>query len=272
MKERQILFSGPMVRAILDGRKTMTRRVVKWPILSHSDGGKQRIFSERDVDTINELLSDRRRHPCQRIKCPYGAPGDRLWVRETFWAKHEFGDCEYGRGPDLGPCLDLGPDFHPGIDYCATPEYLSPPKDGNAVDPHKVCEPGVWWLSPKEGWDGKSDYMNDGEWVFLPWDGFSKCPSIHMPRWASRITLDVTGVRVERVQDISEVDACAEGVSYTGPYPAAFASGFLPRPENIARREFQTLWNSINGKRAGADWASNPWVWVVEFRRVQDNG
>lgn len=187
--ERPILFSGAMVRAILDGKKTQTRRVVKpqppadwvpspWPY----DGA---------------AWSDRR--------CPYGAPGDRLWVRET-WAP-------------ISPDEERRPIRECRIEYRA---------DTSAARPG--------------GWDEDTDDPEAARWR----------PSIHMPRWASRLTLEVTGVRVERVQDISEDDARAEGV-----YPYA----------DNPRRFFQELWNSINGAR-GYGWNSNPWVWVVEFRRV----
>ena len=87
-----------------------------------------------------------------------------------------------------------------------------------------------------------------------------------MPRWASRITLEITGVRVERLHDISEKDAISEGVTYTGPLPMAVLSGCLPAPDDLAIKEFKILWESINGAES---WYANPWVWVIEFKRVQ---
>ena len=189
MKERPILFSGPMVRAILDGKKTMTRRVMKLPI-SHNDiesvsditGGWWCGFNSNDTSYL--------------LTCPYGQPGDRLWVRETWRSTR------VDKTP--APCI-----------YRA---------DG-----------------------GKTPYGK-------PW-----IPSIHMPRWASRITLEITGVWVERVQEISEENAKAEGVT-----PSIVGQDL----DHLRYRAgFQSLWDSINAKR-GYGWDANPWVWVLTFRRV----
>ena len=180
MKERPILFSAPMVRAILEGRKTQTRRLVKLRPGQEIEHGA--VFSARDPFL---MLS------------PYGSPGDRLWVRETF----------HGGG-------------NGGAEVAFKADYL-------------IARDVKRWT-----------------------------PAIHMPRRLSRITLEVTGVRVERLQDISEEDARAEGIDavrvQTGP--AALAG----RPWAT---EFCALWDSLNAKRA--PWASNPWVWVVEFRRAE---
>lgn len=181
MKERPILFSGPMVRALLDGRKTRTRRVVKpQPEWSCSP---LEFTNSPGVWAPNEAEDYRR--------CPYGVPGDRLWVRET-WQR-------------VVPLL---------IDPTTKYEYLATVRDG--------CHPARWK------------------------------PSIHMPRVASRITLEVVRVRVERVQQITEADAIAEGCG---------------RAEcgALAVLEYCRLWNEINGPGA---WAENPWVWVVEFKRI----
>lgn len=197
MKERPILFSALMVRAILADEKTQTRRVVKpQPDIIDSDGNARK-YKPLEVVLNGELVvmhgppDDPRdaRYVDRPIPCPYGMVGDRLWVRET-WAWH----------PDCG-----------GAIYRAT-------------DP---------------GWDD-NDY------------GIKWRPSIFMPRWASRLTLEVVSVRVERVQDISAADKEAEGLHENQGYgPAAFES----------------LWNEINGKR-GYGWEVNPWVWRVEFKRV----
>jgi hypothetical protein len=253
MKERPILFSGPMVRAILEGRKTQTRRTITPdPKRIHAK------YADCSIETARIFRND----ATGRIKCPYGQPGDRLWVRETFWAQHDFTDSEYGEGASLGPCLDLGKDFHPGIQYCATPEHLDPPREGQKVDQYTTCEPGDWWLPPPDDWNGKSDYRSEGTWTFLPWGKgrFSKLPSIHMPRWASRLLLQVTSVRVERVQEISPHDALAEGVEY-------LYRDDSPPSKEITVSAFRNLWDSINAKR-GYSWQSNPWVWVVEFEKV----
>jgi len=226
MKERPILFSAPMVRAILDGSKTQTRRVVKPQ--PHQSEYEPDHFSWMEKTKKREVSKGWRpdgnggRIPTETVTpkgtlrsvsvsrgwfsehCPYGQPGDRLWVRETFcpdWADH-------------GPIYKAN--------------------GGSAIE---------------------AGYPREPRWK----------PSIHMPRKFSRITLEITGVRVERLQEISEDDACAEGVSYTGPYPNAVLSGFLPRPDDLARKEFKLLWESINGADS---WAANPWVWVIKFKRV----
>lgn len=186
MRERPILFSGAMVRAILNGRKNQTRRVVR-----------------PDGDPTDSAL-----------RCPYGAPGDRLWVRET-WA--------------VGRVFD---------------------RTRPAEIPTVERDVPVWWRA--DGFAEESD--NRGRWR----------PSIHMPRWASRITLDIVSVRVERLQAITEADAFAEGVE-ANPY--VMCDGTTDEAMSISARDnFRALWDSINGKRLGCSWGANPWVWVVEFR------
>lgn len=174
--ERPILFSGLMVRAILRGRKTQTRRVVK----------RQ---PDRHLFHLECLASGEwRDEEISLGKCPYGQPGDRLWVRETF--------------------ANLG-DY--GISYRAD-----------------------------------SDAFGD-TWT----------PSIFMPRSLSRITLEISAVRVERIDSITDSDAVAEGIALRG----------TTRFCGEARIEFKNLWDLINAKR-GFGWNANPWVWVIEFRRV----
>lgn len=186
MKERPILFSAPMVRAILAGTKTQTRRVAK-------------VFAGRD--DLNGIL---RRFPNQ-MGCPYGQPGDRLWVRETF--------------------------MHEPADYCWEASVSIPCRPASTV--YRADFPDS---VPGEGWK----------------------PSIHMPRNLSRITLEVTGVRVERLNDISEADARAEGVRSNRDTLAE--TGFA-----TCRDAFRDIWESINGT---GSWQANPWVWCIEFRRV----
>ena len=206
VKERPILFSGSMVRAIIEGRKTQTRRVIK---------PKHEFFVDDGHDGINRVY-----YPCyvtgepepQEILCPYGSVGERLWVRET-WAV-------------VPKVSDDGPKH-------------KAKGDGT----------GATW---RADWNGNPS-------------GFPWKPSIHMPRWASRITLEVTGVRVERLNDISEADAYSEGVTIPSHYK--FASNGRPNDRNEARVTFETLWESINGPES---WPLNPWVWVVEFKRIGD--
>lgn len=216
MKERPILFSGPMVRAILEGRKTMTRRVVKLR------------YGADVVVTNGQVWKPARVDYAGYVDCPYGQVGDRLWVRETW----------------QGPLIDeeLEEEFHQSPDYFKKPEFCA----YRATD--------------------TLDAINaDGE--ALGWR-----PSIHMPRWASRILLEITGVRVERLHEISEADAQAEGVErvvagvgwrrYCDPDSEEVG---VP-PCGDARRSFRSLWKLINGDES---WNANPWVWVVEFKRVQ---
>ena len=196
MKEHPVLFSTEMVKAILKGRKTQTRRVIKpqpyfdnglydqgwiWEGLHHND--------ETDLKKLIVMSG----------KCPYGQVGDRLWVREAF--------CNLC--PDeQGFCYKADREHNPASDLCAA------------------------------------------EWK----------PSIFMPRWASRTTLEITGIRVERLQEITHEDAIAEGAEFM---PAAkLRKERLTVPQIV----FAGLWDSINGKKY--PWASNPWVWCIEFKRL----
>jgi len=210
VKEHPILFSGEMVRAILDGRKTQTRRLVRLPPgYEHGEVyGYEGSYNGRHC-----LACDP--GPSRAILCPFGVPGDRLWVRET-WR-----DGQYAVGKEW--------DFDDRVGYRAS----------------FVGDPALKWK-----------------------------PSIHMPRWASRLTLEVVSVRVERLQDITEADAQAEGVDSGAPW---FPPGQWSPPDedprqvgygrgNFALQNFRALWEHINGKRA--PWASNPWVWVVTFKTL----
>lgn len=208
MRERPILFSGPMVRAILAGNKTQTRRVAK-PV-RHPDLG--------NVYTPGALVLEREpQHVIDRA-CPYGQPGDRLWVRET-WNRFE---------PWAG--------FYYAADYEAF--GIGPDDDPDHIPDHEV------------------------RWK----------PSIHMPRAACRLVLEITSVRVERLQAISYEDALAEGAFD----PRLFvgdewndadgeSADELARRLQWPQRAFRELWCGING---AASWDANPWVWVVEFRRA----
>jgi len=210
MKYRPILFSAPMVRALLDGSKTQTRRVINPQpefVLEPSDyklavggkmlSGKKSEWLHWNGSRIAELNDSR---------CPYGQPGDRLWVREA-WAEPT--------------SLDPGPTFY-RADY-----------------PFNV----------------PSHFQN-----ILREDQIKWKPSIHMRRDQSRITLEVTGVRVERLQDISEADAFAEGT------PAGFWEYGNGEGTETAKESYECLWEFINGP---GSWEPNPWVWVIKFKRVE---
>lgn len=205
MKEKPILFSAPMVRAILEGRKTQTRRIdkymAKFPpamppelgLLAKSKNGEPLLTATWDATNGKFTASF----------CPYGQPGDRLWVRETHFINHFLGA------------------HTPEIERART-EIIYRATDENYVLNMEDSEGLVWK------------------------------PSIHMPYWASRINLEITGARVERLNDISLVDVIAEGI-----------------PELVADLDgtdsYKSLWESINGP---GSWDANPWVWVIEFKRV----
>ena len=237
MKERPILFSAPMVRALLAGTKTQTRRVLKTRPAPHGDircfdmpGGRHSLIVDDAMGLawVPAGSGPREPWPAERMRgaSPYGGAGDRLWVRET-WSK-DAADRVY-------PC--------PGIWYRADFKTDDPATGEHA----RHC---------------KAEQTNrpDGE-CFACACRFRWKPSIHMLRRDSRITLDVAGVRVERLQDISGRDVLAEGVDNGKSNPAQGV-----RWENMQRLAFESLWSSINGAES---WSSNPWVWVVEFRRVQ---
>jgi len=209
MKERPILFSSPMVRALLDGSKTQTRRAIK--IQPHIDSMGNFIWNEMNFG--QEIGGE----PCVRnfikFHCPYGKIGDRLWVRET-WAKAK----------------------------SHTSSHIFYKADGDNQQGKQFA------LSYTE---------RENKWR----------PSIHMFRDYSRINLEITAVRVERLNDISDADAKAEGVlqvesdgyqNYDG------TGGYWGSAVN----SFETLWESINGT---GSWQANPWVWVVEFKRIGAN-
>lgn len=199
MKSRPILFSGAMVRAILDGSKTQTRRVVKL-----TDSGRVKAAGS----ARNWHLDD----PNAVLACPYGQPGDRLWIRET-WAQ----------------------------------------SSGDNRD-------------EKSGEGNRAVYRAD--WIGPSLDGLWK-PSIHMPRWASRITLEIFSVRVEQLQEISDEDSVAEGIKafHIGDQNAY---GLNPDDRDTmhatGKDAYRALWESINGP---GSWTANPSVWVVEFRRLE---
>lgn len=218
MKERPILFSGPMVRAILEGRKTQTRRVVKESAVKLPNGDGAPFF----------------------VECPYGIPGDRLWVRETFAMENNreyFGDPNFAAPQDGRPIKHHDPADEEDSAYDLIPRY-------RATESADLCCP--------------EDSNHDcGGPCLHPWR-----PSIHMPRWASRITLDITDVSAQRLQDISEEDAREEGAGAT----EAIHEEWDGDPDEY-RKRFCELWNSINAKR-GFGWDVNPWVWAITFKRT----
>ncbi|EIY2220120.1 TPA: morphogenetic protein [Klebsiella pneumoniae] len=214
MKERGMIFNGEMVRAILDGRKTQTRRIVKGTdgavkFCKEWDINGEEIFvvlGEKDRTGMNPVLG--------AISCPFGAVGDRIWVRETF----------------QGPLFD----YDLMDSYCKDPTPFEKPE---------FC------VYKADGVPAPEFYDADDE-LHCCWR-----PSIHMPRWASRILLEITNVRVERLKSISDGDALREGCS-----TADMKSG------DCVADVFARLWASIYGAES---WNANPWVWVIEFKRVE---
>lgn len=245
IKERPILFTGEMVRAILDGRKTQTRRVLKSQPGAIPEGYAPRVYYPARDRHMAMMHMDRACAQWERpgeydgenvlgtacgFTCPYGQPGDRLWVRET-WSPRV-----------VHTCYDMGCDCdNVWVDYAAGGEgkHFS---GGDIPD---------GWYMPQAALKGRT------------------VPSLHMPRWASRITLEIIGVRVERLNDCSAKDAIAEGISrykhgwerrHPDPDDATY-SGATVDP----RLAYKGLWESINGT---GSWSLNPWVWVVDFRKV----
>jgi len=220
MKERPILFFPSMVRAILAGTKTQTRRAIKpvgndegFVLQDYGDGP----WPYRSEDGESGFYRDSHGYDVEeRIKCPYGRPGDRLWVRESF----------------SGP-------------YCM-----------EAQDGMAAAAPSKW-AHKSRIWYWADGQPTHGDWT-------RPRPSIHMPRWASRITLEVTDVKVERLQDISEADAMAEGIVNAGDdngYQLADTSHYA----GTASESYASLWESINGP---GSWDANPHVWCISFRRI----
>lgn len=227
-KERPILFSVPMVRALLSGAKTQTRRLVKHPNVVDVDawadaGGGLWEMGVHEAGSTAGM---------GKLRCPYGAPGDRLWVRET-WT--EVVPLSGGR---------LQPGDHPASRSDGSPTQIWYRADGEISPVDRLFDDGPRWK-----------------------------PSIYMPRWASRIELEVTAARVERLQAISEADVKAEGIR-EGHHDVPAAMGGGVKTWGLGGDEwwtdpvaaYRSLWVDING--AGS-WALNPWVWVVEFKRVR---
>ncbi|EIX9313529.1 hypothetical protein D4N06_26310 [Klebsiella pneumoniae] len=207
--ERGMIFNAEMVRAILDGRKTQTRRPIKWKQTRFTEIGEREDGSKWPWSEDAEHAFDFW-HPC-----PFGSVGDRIWVRETF----------------QGPLFD----FDLMDSYC---------KDSTPFEKSEFC------VYKADGVPAPEFYDADDE-LHCCWR-----PSIHMPRWASRILLEITGVRVERLKSISDRDALREGCS-----TADMKSG------DCVADVFARLWASIYGDES---WNSNPWVWVIEFKRIEE--
>ncbi|WP_413534328.1 hypothetical protein [Rahnella inusitata] len=204
MKERGMIFNSEMVRAILDGRKTQTHRIVKpQPELTKSSGfsWKGAVFgSGSDDHETNRNFA--------HVKCPHGKPGDRIWVREAFRV--------------MGCATDVA-----RLMYKAS-------ERNSFTESTRTVSVGECTKQPSQNWT----------------------PSIHMPRWASRILLEITDVRVERLQAITLGDICKE-----------IGCGLYDfRPATYGFQVWEELWESIYGE---GSWTADPWVWVIEFKRIE---
>lgn len=195
MKERPILFSTPMVQAILEGRKTMTRRVVKFP----KDFTGESVYDNSPYG----LKYSNSKDTIERMACPYGEPGDHLWVRETF------------------------------NDGCIGEYIYAANRNVEELTRYKLA-------------------------------GYKWKPSIFMPRKASRITLLIKSIRVERLQDVTDSDCLNEGVIPKADNKIQSNTEHFIRLNAII--DFKNVWESINGK---GSWESNPWVWVIEFEGIK---
>jgi hypothetical protein len=229
-KEHPIIFSGESVRAILAGEKTQTRRTVRTQpsdaaasagvIASASDSNG--LWSWLDSTDLMDagIVGD-------AFRCPYGVPGDRLWVRETF---------------ALEDCREVG-------------WYEPPHHDGRPIRVEQAAESETWWIQPHYRATDRPpdlcDPRHDGE------PGPCWRSPLFMSRWASRLTLEIDSVRIERLQEISEEDAEAEGVTMEEALRWK-----VPNQRDV----YHEVWECLNGKRA--PWNSNPWVWVVTFSRM----
>ncbi|MEX5875712.1 hypothetical protein AB6H26_11135 [Providencia hangzhouensis] len=235
MKERGIIFNAEMVRAILDGRKTQTRRVMKPQPVPINNGANHVWYCDKikaDLD-VKDALQDGIVGWYGLISsvCPFGGVGDRLWVRETFALL----------GNEDGVCVDWNDNILKAGEEQAARIYKASceQKDGDY---------GLWSIPDDADWKPHTDnHKYEGTWT----------PSIHMPRWASRITLEITDVRVERLQAASDDDFKAEGY----PLERALTGG-----STDAFCWFRHLWDSVS--KPDCNFESNPWVWVIEFKRV----
>jgi hypothetical protein len=217
IKEQGLLFSTPMMLALVNGTKSMTRRSIKpappvWASHVRVVGPDQFCWTDSAEATDH--------WPEKPMACFYGRPGDLLWARET-WR------CEIKAGQVV-------------IHYQA--DNATRAIDLTVLDEHELVQVRRW-AGKKTGWN----------------------PSIHMPRWASRVTLEITAVRPERLQEISEEDAIAEGVggdfgNYTSFQPDIPSFAY-------AKNSYRSLWESLAGP---GSWNANPWLWVIEFRKIEE--
>ena len=233
-KETGLMFKAPLVRAILAGQKTQTRRIVKWKGLQKGlnlgfSGLRAGKTGDNWVLESNTPTSSEWR--CTPTSCPFGKPDDRIYVRETFVQG-------FKTDPSTGDLLQWGAD---GEELPMTTWF-------------RATDGGISW-SDDDGWETN-----------VPWK-----PSIHMPKDLARIWLEITGVRVERLQSISRTDAIAEGIKFFNNDHECGAKNYLDKTDMdyslCPIDSFETLWRSTGG-----DWEANPWVWVIDFKTISTTG
>lgn len=234
MTERGMIFNAEMVRAILEGRKTQTRRPVRFPVLDKNLGCEL---------AGNELAGEL--SAGSYLNSAFGKPSDRIWVRETWTTL----------GNEDGCCVDWEENLCKGDERSAARIY-------RASCEQRPGDYGLWSIPDDAYWKPHTkDHKFEGAWR----------PSIHMPRWASRITLEITNVGVQRLQSISPNDAEREGLvklPATGRYCINQGDQYFGGASHDAREVFSWLWESIYGEES---WKANPWVWVIEFKRIEES-
>lgn len=213
-KEAGLMFKAPLVRAILEGRKTQTRRVLKpQPAPNHPHDGGTKWVQERGLHVPVGSVGHLSVREKMGLRCPMGQPGDRIYVRET-WAN------------------------------------------------------GIHALAAERDEDGPFVYAADGDLAVQGRLGERWKPAIHMPKYAARIWLEITGVRVERLQDMSKADAVRDGglhqLPATGRYVVNQGDQYFGMATHDPLELFREIWESTGG-----DWAANPWVWVIDFKRIK---
>lgn len=226
MKETPLLYTGPMMRAVLDDLKNQTRRIIKpQPEYQGKESFGDSWAWRKGKDGFSGVTREQLTGKAGLLypgRCPYGVPGDRLWVKETFYCDH----CQY-QGALAGLPPLTGDDLK---------RYMYYEADGPVRNQIPECE-GVPKLKP----------------------------SIFMPRWASRLTLEIVRVRVERLREISADDAIAEGITEADYYVPNVTGMLKGRETETPVDGYRRLWEAINGKKS---WDKNPWVWVIEFKKV----
>ena len=238
MRERGILFNDAMVRAILEGRKTQTRRIMKVQPESAQYGLAKVTSSTMKGDVGKYQWAESNATGLKArsglFRCPFGEVGDRLYVRETFAVL----------GNEDGAPVDWNDNVVKGDEADAARIY-------RASCEKRPGDYGLWSIPDDAFWKPHTKELKyEGSWR----------PSLHMPRWASRITLEITDVRVERLKDITNQDAMAEGVGHLYGYAE------YPLTPKDATRRFAELWESQYGE---GSWDKNPWVWCISFKRVE---